>query len=139
MTMMAAWKSQLTKFLLVGSLSTSLNYLVFFICLNALHVYYLVASIIGYFSGFAVGYLLNRNWTFSTHKSDSQTHREVAAYLFVNTVSLLCSLFCLRLLVDGLAWPAWFSNILAIGVSTTTNFIGLKFFVFKTPKSSHAI
>lgn len=120
----------LIKFLLVGSVSTALNYLVFAICLG-LNIYYLAASLIGYLSGLSVGYLFNRNWTFSSHKATHKQHQEIGTYLLVNLTSLVLSLLLLRSLVDGLLWPAWFSNILAIGLSTTTNYLGLKFVVFK--------
>lgn len=129
---MTGWKYQLSRFLLVGSLSTTVNYLVFFGSAYLLDIYYILASTIGYLSGLVVGYVLNRNWTFSTSKAISKQHHEIARYLLLNATSLVLSLLCLHLLVDWLSLPAWFSNILAIAVSTTTNFLGLKFVVFKS-------
>lgn len=129
---MPAWKNQLTKFLIVGSISTAINYLVFSLSTYQFKIHYALSSIIGYFCGFAFGYLFNRNWSFSSHKSTSNKQRELIVYLLVNLFSLACSLLLLRALVDDLNWPAWFSNILAIGLSTITNFTGLKFVVFKS-------
>lgn len=129
---MTGWKYQLSRFILVGSLSTAVNYAVFFGTAYLLHVYYIIASTIGYLSGLSLGYALNRNWTFSTHKAITKQYHEMGLYIAVNVASLIVSLLFLHVLVDWVGLPAWFSNIMAIGLSTTTNFIGLKFVVFKS-------
>jgi len=61
----------------------------------------------------------------------TKLHNELGLYIGVNVTSLILSLLLLQILVDWVGLPAWFSNIMAIGLSTTTNFIGLKFIVFK--------
>ncbi|EKE01873.1 MAG: GtrA family protein [uncultured bacterium] len=128
---MTGWKYQLSRFLLTGSVSTAVNYGVFFAMAYGLHIHYIVASMVGYMTGLGVGYVLNRNWTFSTHKAMTKLHNELGLYIGVNVTSLILSLLLLQILVDWVGLPAWFSNIMAIGLSTTTNFIGLKFIVFK--------
>lgn len=129
---MMGWKYQLSRFILVGSLSTVVNYAVFFGTAYLLQVYYIAASMIGYVSGLGVGYALNRNWTFSAHKATTKQYHEMGLYIGVNVTSLVLSLLLLHVLVDWVGLPAWFSNIMAIGLSTTTNFIGLKFVVFRS-------
>lgn len=125
-------KNQIVRFIIVGSCSTAVNYAIFYVSLYFLHIHYLFASSIGYISGFGIGYLSNRNWTFVHHKALNQRHRELFRYFIMNITSLSLSLLSLHFLVDILLLPAWLSNIMALGVSTTSNFIGSKWFVFST-------
>ena len=122
------------KFIIIGVVSTLINYGVFFALYSWFDIHYVVSSGIGYVIGLLVGYLFNRNWTFTDDKSDEKT-KEFVLYIAVYGVSLLLSLGTIALLVDSLAWNPLLANVIAIGVSTITNFVGLKFFVFK---HSHA-
>jgi len=121
--------NQFIKFVIVGILSTIINYACFYIFLEFLSVYYLVASSIGFISGVFIGYKLNKSWTFSVKESFSK--RDVAKYYVVYIISLILSLIFLKITVDFIGINSKIANIIAIGITTCTNFIGTKFLVFK--------
>ena len=61
------------KFLIVGGLSTILNYAVFFIAYDLLNINYIISSALGYAIGLIFGYILNRNWTFAQDKAEKKS------------------------------------------------------------------
>lgn len=118
-----------SKFIVVGSLSTILNYGLFFLCYQKFGVSYVPAAATGYITGVLFGFALNKCWTF---RSKSKRHlRDVAAYSLVYAVSLVVGLGVLRGLVHGLGMEPLVANLLTIGVTTIMNFLGIKLFVFK--------
>lgn len=122
-------KKQFLRFIVVGLLSTAVSYGVFLIALHYFYLHYLAASALGFFSGVIVGFFCNKSWTFeaSQHK-----HQEIIIqYFLVYLVSLFISMVCLKILVDFWRLSPELANFLVIGVTTCTNFIGVKFLVFK--------
>jgi putative flippase GtrA len=121
---------EISKFLIVGGISTIINYGSFYILYNLVQMDYLVSSSFGYLIGLLFGYVLNRNWTFVRDKADKKI-KELFLYFCVYIISLVLSLVFLKFLVVALNFHPSLGNIFAIGLSTATNFLGLKFFVFK--------
>lgn len=121
---------QAVKFLIVGGVSTVINYGSFFILLTWLHWHYLVASVVGYVLGLIFGYILNRNWSFAEHKQ-VRMPKEFVRYLGVYLFSLVCNSLVLMLGVRWLQFDPRLANIIAIMVSMVSNFVGLKLFVFR--------
>jgi hypothetical protein len=117
---------QISRFLIVGALSTILNYVVFLISLHHLNFHYLIANAAGFISGLALGYPLNKKWTF---KKDSQG-QTFNKYFVVYTSSLLISMVFLKVTIGIFEFPAEISNVFAIAITTCTNFVGTKYFVF---------
>ena len=120
---------EFVKFCVVGVIATLVGYGAFYVALDILSIYYLWASVIGFVFGVAVGYPLNKCWTFSSKNSQV---RHGAPYIATYLFSLAISLIFLRFAVESLGIIPEIANILAIGITTCTNFIGTKFFVFKT-------
>lgn len=119
---------QFLIFCLIGLLCTIFNYGVFYVLLTYAHLHYLVAASIGFLSGVGIGYPLNRRLTFSTQKNGK---REKILYLAVYMASLVLSIAFLEITVGVLGMSALIANILSIGLTTCTNFIGTKFVVFR--------
>ncbi|MEI8061978.1 MAG: GtrA family protein [bacterium] len=117
------------NFALVGIISTIVNYSVFFIVNYFLGVYYIVASSLGFVVGIFISYSLNRAYTFA--HANKNRHKEFWLYAAVCVFSLLLSLVCLRIFVESFIISPLIGNVLSIGVSTVTNFVGIKIFVFK--------
>lgn len=119
------------RFIVVGALSTIVNYGVFYVLFIS-GVSYLMASALGFLSGVGVGYHLNKKWTYG-HKARSSLVLKTK-YLTVYAVSLVLGLAFLAGLVNSLGLDARLANVLTIGVTTMTNFIGTKFWVFRKTK-----
>ena len=120
---------ELILFLLVGGLSTIINYLIFLLTFKIAGIWYLVSSWIGYFSGVLFGYLLNSIYTFSA--SSQISGKNLASYIGVYLISLLIGSILLYMLVEFGKITPLISNILVICQTTVTNFLGCKFLVFK--------
>jgi polyisoprenyl-phosphate glycosyltransferase len=115
-------------FLFFGGLSTIVNYGVFYLLYALAGLNYLLSSGAGYASGVLFSFGFNRAVSF---QSKGKAHHELAKYFAVYTASLLISLGLLWLLVDKAGMNALLANILVIIVTTCTNFLGCKWFVFR--------
>ena len=120
--------NQFVKFALVGSLSTIVNYSFFFILYSTLSLNYLISAAIGYVIGLLVGFIINKNWTFQVQ---DESRNFIFNYLIIYILSLGIGMLFLEFLVKKLNLVAEIANILVIGLTTLTNFIGIKFLVFK--------
>lgn len=121
-------QSEIFRFLIVGCLSTLLNYVVFLLS-YWLGFFYLTASAIGFISGVVLGYFLNKNWTYAVKRAS--TPGLVIRYLLVYSFSLLAGLAFINILVGELGLSPLAGNILSICLTTFLNLIGTRFFVFK--------
>lgn len=125
---------QFGKFLIIGGISTLINYGIFAGLHTWMHVEYLVAAIFGYITGLLFGFLYNRRWTFRS--TMQKKYHEFASYFGVYIISLGLSMLFLRFLVEYALIAPLLANIFAIGLSTITNFIGCKVIVFRPSKNS---
>lgn len=117
------------KFIVVGIWSTIVNYGMFYILLEFVEINYLISSAVGFICGVFAGYGLNRRWTFKIDKEKSRI--EIIKYYTVYILSLILSLLFLKFIVDIVGLDPKIANILAIGLTTCTNFVGIKIIVFK--------
>ena len=122
-------RKQFLRFITVGLLSTAVSYSAFYIALRYFSINYLIAACIGFVVGVFVGFSFNKNWTFGS--TEDRSKKMIVRYFSVYIASLLISLVFLRITVEWLGILPELANFLAIGITTCTNFIGTKFFVFK--------
>ncbi|MFT8814052.1 GtrA family protein [Acetobacter fabarum] len=116
------------RFIIVGGIATIVNYLVFLELLNTIGVQYLVASSCGFLAGVLVGFPLNKMWTYQ-HAS-TITWGLLTKYGSVYLFSFIANICVLSILVGFFRTDARIANIIGIGFTTVTNFIGTKFWVF---------
>ena len=119
---------QFFKFVNVGLLSTFFNYSCFYILFSFLSFNYLLSSATGYLFGVFIGFMFNKGWTF---QYQNITTKEPLQYITLYSTSLLLGLALLRVLVNNLNIIPEIANVIVIGFTTTTNFLGLKFWVFR--------
>jgi len=122
---------QFIKFCMVGGVSTIFNYALFFV-LFTFGVHYLIASGSGYILGVFLGFLLNKRFTFES--TSKRYDFEFFKYILVYGISLFIGLGFLRLLVS-LGISVLLANAFTIALTTTTNFLGSRFFVFERKDS----
>ncbi|MDX1958787.1 MAG: GtrA family protein [Leptospiraceae bacterium] len=124
--------TKIIKFLVVGGISTAINY-GFFYLLHISFLHYIPSSILGYILGLIAGFFLNKAWTYDDRTGNEKTLPIL--YLMVYLFSLLISTIVLYILVDTakLVEPK-LGNFFAICISTILNFLGTNFFVFKERK-----
>jgi putative flippase GtrA len=117
---------QLIRFVLVGVLVTIFNYLLFLILLSIGMVYWL-AMVMGYMFGTALGYQINKEWTFQAKGSNVKILMYFILYLF----SLLTGLTLIMALVEFYAMDPKIANLISIVVTANINFFGSKLGVFR--------
>ncbi len=118
------------KFLLLGALSTAVDYLIFSLLIY-LEVNYIIAIVAGYSLGLAVNYTLARNYIFTDGtKLKSSTH-ELLAVVFIGITGVLLNIAIVNLLSYSLAsLDPLHSRAIAIAVVFFWNFYARKWFVY---------
>jgi putative flippase GtrA len=96
----------------------------------------LISTITSYAVGMLNSYSLNKIWTF--HDDDSRLISQLSKFILSNTVSLGINVFIMFILVDIFKLESMFSQIIATGFSTISNYVGSKYFVFLHSKKSIA-
>lgn len=117
------------RFLVVGCIATGINYAVFFVLLDGLGGRYQVASVCGFLSGVFVGFPLNKAWTY--RDATKMTAATLYSYSAVYLSSLIINVAAITALVDIMHLQPSIANIVIILVTTMTNFLGTKFWVFR--------
>lgn len=117
-----------SKFILVGGISTIVNYGVFYILLKDFKINYLLSSITGYTAGLILGFGLNNFWTFNTKEVKL---RIVSSYIMIYMFSLGLSSLFLWISVNKFEFNALVMNLLSISISTANNFLWLNYFTYK--------
>lgn len=125
-------RRELAIFLIVGFLTVLLDFLSYrgLIWIGLLGTG--SAKAVGFLVGTVFAYFANRAWTFrQTVHAPGSAWRFVLLYTVTLAVNVSVNAAALTLLVGvGIALQAAF--LLATGASTCLNFLGMKFFVFKS-------
>ena len=122
---------QLKKFIVIGALSTLINYGIFFLLYRAAHLNYSIAAAIGFISGLLFGYIYNRSWTFEAVSEKKSW--EIILYASVYIFSLILNVALLNILVSAGHINPLLANLFALAVVFCSNFFGLKYLVFHKP------
>ena len=118
---------QFSKFVVVGMISALINYSSYFILLYMMQLHVLICSAVAFLCGTLIGYKLNAVWSF---QAESHHRSLLIKYLCVYLCSLLLSLSILYILVNILDMNPYLAQLAVIAITTCTNFIGIKFWVF---------
>ncbi len=121
-------KQQFLRFIFIGVLSTIVNYAIFYLLYKFCSIGYILASALGFIVGVLAGYSLNKSWTFNIKKTETKYFYK---YFLVYCLSLILSVIILKVLVSRFYFTPEVANIITIGVTTCTNFLGVKLLVFK--------
>jgi putative flippase GtrA len=115
------------KFLVVGASNTVGNYALY-VALIFAGLHYNLALILEYLVGILCGYLMNRHWTFSSHR---RTRHSLFKYVVTYLAVYFINLILLNLLVIlGLLGPV-LGQLMALGIATVFSFSLQNFWVFR--------
>lgn len=117
---------EIYKFLIVGSSSVLLDFIIYRILVNnGLDIS--LSKLLSFVSGSVFGFILNKYWTFNSKK---KTFREIIYYIILYTITAYLNTGVNKFVL-GLYTNTTFSFLCATGVSTVINFLGQKFIVFR--------
>lgn len=140
-TALTLFDRTLWKFLLVGVANTLFGTAVMFLFYNVLHLSYWLSSFSNYFFGSILSYVLNRKFTFRSHGTAAKT----LPRFVVNII--LCYLLAYGIarpaaarMLSGCSQPIQENAAMLVGMCLFVglNYIGQRFFVFKTRPPSSA-
>lgn len=122
------WKQSI-HFGLVGVLNTTIDFIVFFVMVRWFHWNVVMAQSVSYASGLFNSYVCNRYLTF--RQKGKPRYSEFGRFVAVNGMSYSLSILGIALLRQ-LSWPIVLSKVAVTLVTLAINFIGSKFWVFRT-------
>lgn len=123
-------KKRFIKFFLVSGIATILNFGVFYSLHKLFFLDYRLASGIGFFSGVVLGYFLNSRWTFKNN-DEANPKKQFVKYYFVYFFSLGVNILFIDILVEYFKIYPSLANIITIGITFISNYLGTKYWVFK--------
>ncbi len=120
----------LLKYNMASVIATSVDYSVFLILSEAIHVWYLLASFTGLVMGGLTAFVLQRNWTFK--KKDGKLSKQAIRYFFVWATSIILNTAGLYFAVEFVGIQSIIAKVaVSIIVGIGFNFLMSKHFVFK--------
>lgn len=117
---------ELLRFLVGGGSAVIIDFIVYRVLVH-FGVDLSVSKAISYVAGAAVGFVLNKFWTFECKKLSIT---EVLRYILLYACSAVANTV-VNLVVMWVTSMTIFAFLCATGVSTIMNFLGQKFFVFR--------
>lgn len=132
MTAVRAQAGELLRFLVVGLSAVATDFAVYFLLVGFLPILPVhVAKAISFIAGAVLAFVLNRGFVF---RANGEAKRQALPFIALYLVSLaLNNGVNALLLAHAVAKPiAWF---FATATSTVSNFLGMKFIVFRKKKA----
>lgn len=122
---------RLIIFGIVGAMNTLVDYAVFALCYELIHVPVGIAQIVGYMSGSVFGYFVNSNLTFREGKG--RTKAQGAQYVGIDVALTLLSGGFMHW-VEAMGWQVYLVKIFVTVAVAVIHYIIYKFVVFRITK-----
>jgi len=129
-------KLKISKFLVVGSLGSVTNIVIFYILVDKLIYDPIMVSIFSFFIASLQNYILNHYWTFlGLGDDDHISIKSYIKYLTITLVGLIINLIVLELIIFYFNPELKvIAQLLGIISGTITNFLGAKNWVFNAKR-----
>lgn len=120
------------RYLIIGGLTTLLDYAVFALMFNALGVHYQIASVFSWMAAVAFAFCGNKWVVFRAHARDLRTLlRESVSFVTARLATLGVNALFLYVSVDMLGMHANLAKLLANVLVIILNYVLSRLFVFK--------
>lgn len=126
------FKRQLLRFLLVGSTTVLIDFLVYTILINILPIP--ASKIVSFLSGTVFAYFANKLWTF---EKVGISHKELVSFFILYGITLFINVSINQAVLHFLPDAILIAFLAATGTSTVLNFIGQKWWVFRLSHTDH--
>ena len=129
-------KLKISKFLVVGSLGSITNIVIFYVFVDKLNYDPIMVSIFSFFIASLQNYILNHYWTFLGLSNDDHISiKSYIKYLMINLIGLIINLIVLKLIIFYFNPELKvIAQLLGIISSTITNYLGAKNWVFNAKR-----
>jgi putative flippase GtrA len=123
--------NQFVRFALVGSSGVFVNLAIYSSLIYLLNFYYLWAATFSFIIAMTSNFILNLRWTFKTHDQGIRAiGGQYMKYAMVTLISYTINIVVLWILVDFWNWHKVLAQLIAIGITTLSNFLGSKLWAF---------
>lgn len=113
---------------IIGSFSSSLDFLIYTLLVQVIGIQYLVSNCISVLGGITTSFILNRNYNF---KVKDHAKRRFSIFLTVGLCGLLMSNMILYLCIEVWSMDKLISKLLSIVLVVLFQFLINKYFTFK--------
>ncbi|MBR5782336.1 MAG: GtrA family protein [Bacteroidales bacterium] len=120
--------SKFIKFGVVGCSGMLIDFGATYICKEKLKLNKYLSNCIGFILAATSNYILNRIWTFESHKEEIGV--QYFQFMIVSIIGLGINSLILYLLTDKLKLNFYFSKLIAIAITTIWNFFANLLFTF---------
>ncbi len=120
---------QIIKFGIVGGTAFVIDYGIFTVLSQFLHIHYLIASIISFSISVIYNYILSIKWVFNVNKK--QTTKDFLVFIILSVIGLALNSLILYISVDLIHIHEMIGKIIATAIVMVYNFITRKIFIEK--------
>jgi putative flippase GtrA len=120
-------KKEIKRFIIAGVFAVGTDLIIYYVLLNFLP--YFLAKGISFVFGSFVAFIINKFWTF---KKNRKSFKEVLQFTFLYFSTLMLNIFVNNFMLNIDDDAILLSFVLATSCSTILNFIGQKWWVFKS-------
>ena len=117
------------KYIISGCTGAFVNLATLFILTEFAHVYYLLSAIAAFFVSLAVGFNLQKRWTF--RDNNKKVFKQAALYSIITSANLFINMALLYFLVEKLDVWYMLAQVVIYGSLSVFSFILYKFLVFR--------
>ena len=135
--------AQILKFAVVGGISFVVDFLVYTIMCNVLHIHYIIAGVAGFTVSVVVNYILSMKFVFVS-KDDMKKDKEFVIFVVLSLIGMLLNSVLLYICIDGIYmhwmwlkqvlpidWMNIVAKVIATGIVMVYNFVTRKIFLEK--------
>ena len=129
--------AQFLRFIMIGGGSTLIDFMVYSLCLLAFEIR--ISKALGYLAGTAFSILVNYRWNFAYQGKDGHVVILKCGLLYAVALVINVTINNAALGVLGRTkLTLLIAFVLAVGVCTIFNFVGMKLWIFRRPASAPA-
>ena len=118
-------KIQFFRYLFVGGFAAVVNIGSLFVLKEFLHIYYIIANVIGFVLGLITNYILSKWLVFAKEKSMNNIV-EFIVYTIIGVIGLILDTFFIWIFTDKMGIYYMISKIISTGLVFIWNFSGRK-------------
>ena len=130
-------EAQYLKFLFGGGISVSLDWSLFIFLSTQLNFNFIVSKALGFMAGTLFAFIFNGLITFRTQLSGFRFQRHLFTYCISFLLNITVFNLVMRLLPSSFGLNKPTALLAATSISISTNFIGMRFWVFQKNVSVH--
>ena len=121
---------QIIKFIIVGGISTIIDYIIFFILHDFLNWNTIISNIIGFTVSVIYNYIISIKWVFDVNK-DNDPKKQFIIYIILSIIGLLINTAIVYFCVDIMKFYSLIGKVIATSIVMVFNFITRKMFLEK--------